>query len=144
MLLGSDFMNKNKEIDAIKKAKKIVEDLKLDEPFRSITYKTLLDKFLQTEYREKPTPSIPKVTSEKTEIPQIVEESSCRDTIRKLLSTKWGRIPRSFREIKQALEMNAIYYSKNTLLPALTRMTKKGELRRLKKGNVFAYVSSRK
>jgi len=39
-------MNKNKEIDAIKKAKKIVEDLKLDEPFKSITYKTLLDKFL--------------------------------------------------------------------------------------------------
>jgi DNA-binding Lrp family transcriptional regulator len=78
------------------------------------------------------------------EIPHIVEGRSCRETIKNLLSKPWGRTPKTAKEIKEALEMNAIHYSDNTLLPALTFLTKKGVLRRLPKGEIYAYVLSKR
>ena len=60
--------------------------------------------------------------------------------MRDLLSTEWGKHPKSYREIKEALETNAIYYPENTLWPTLTLMTKKGELRRIKKGKIYSYI----
>ena len=54
----------------------------------------------------------------------------------------WGREPRSFPEIKSALETNGIYYSKGPLAGTLNYLVKKGTLRRLGTRGSFKYVSA--
>lgn len=72
--------------------------------------------------------------------PNISKPESCSDAITKLLSTEWGKKPRTMAEFKEAMAYNAVYYPEGTFKPTFTNMTKDGKLRRVKKGTVFAYV----
>lgn len=72
--------------------------------------------------------------------PSISKPNSCSDAITKLLSTEWGKTPRTMGELKDAMTFNAAYYPEGTFKSTFTRMTKDGKLRRVKKGDVFAYV----
>lgn len=74
-------------------------------------------------------------------IPEMPSVRGCADAIRTLLETDWGKQPRSMNEIKKALETNALHFSKGTLSGSLTTMTKRGDLRRVKKDGRWKYLS---
>lgn len=74
------------------------------------------------------------------EFPKIRAGLGCSEAIRALLRTDWGKQPRSMNEIKEALETNALYFSKGTLSGTLTMMTKRGGLKRFKKAGRWTYV----
>jgi hypothetical protein len=136
-------MEHEKIQEAIKKAKEIVEKMSLEEPYKSLTYKTLLDRFLSETTREvKETPLVVKGTSD--EIPQIKNKNNFRQAILELLSSSWGIIPRTAGEIKEALELNALYMESSAIAATLIQMTKSNKLRRIKKGELFAYVLSKR
>jgi hypothetical protein len=61
-----------------------------------------------------------------------------------LLSSEWGKKPRTLREITDALEVSALYYPVATLAGVLNYMTKSGDVRRMKSNNTFAYVLKNK
>ena len=73
------------------------------------------------------------------DFPRLPSGLGCSDAIRTLLQTKWGKDHRSMAEIREALEANALYFSKGTLSGTLTLMTKKGDIRRVKKGGKWVY-----
>lgn len=73
--------------------------------------------------------------------PEVPPGLGCSDAIGTLLQTNWGKQPRSMAEIKEALEANALYFSKGTLSGTLTLMTKGGRLRRFKKDGHWVYVA---
>ena len=75
------------------------------------------------------------------EFPTLPSGLGCSDALRALLQTEWGKQPRSMAEIKEVLEANALYFSKGTLSGTLTLMTKRGELRRSKKGGNWVYLA---
>jgi len=74
------------------------------------------------------------------ELPSIKAPSGVTDAILKLLSTDWGRTPRTLKELVEAMEANAVYYSVGSISGTLTRLTKEGTVRRLKKDLEYAYV----
>ena len=80
----------------------------------------------------------PQISGE--EFPELPSGLGCSDSIRALLQTEWGKQPRSMAEIKEALEANALHFSKGTLSGTLTLMTKGGHLRRFKKAGKWVYV----
>ncbi len=75
-------------------------------------------------------------------IPTIPRPAGPSDAITKLLSTEWGRKPRVWQEINDALTINAIYYSKGSITGTLTNLTKKGKLRRIKTEKGYGYILS--
>lgn len=77
------------------------------------------------------------------EIPQITS-TTLPDAVTELLASPWGREPRTAREVKDALEVNALHYPVTTVHPQLIRMTRTGKLRRLKKGDLYSYVLVKK
>lgn len=73
--------------------------------------------------------------------PEIPPVQGCSDAIRALMKTDWGKRPRSMSEIKMALEANALYFSKGTLSGTLTTMTKRGDIRRMRKDGRWKYLA---
>ena len=67
--------------------------------------------------------------------PEMSMAGSCSDAIDALLSTEWGKKPRSISELREAMEANVIVYPKTTLSGTLVWMVKKGKLRRWKDKN---------
>ena len=83
------------------------------------------------------------VASESAEtIPTIPKPSGPSDAIIKLLSTDWGRKPRVWQDINEALVTNAIYYSKGSITGTLTNLTKKNTLRRIRTEKGYGYILS--
>ena len=74
-------------------------------------------------------------------IPKISPSKGCANALRVLMETEWGKQPRSMKEIKGALEANALYFSKGTLSGTLTTMTKRGELQRVKEEGKWKYLA---
>jgi DNA-binding Lrp family transcriptional regulator len=114
--------------EEIEKARKIVENMKLEEPYKSLTFQKLLDNFLSEQLEVKQP-----IFSSSSDIPQI-KAKNCRKAILELLSSNWGNVPRTAGEIKEALEINALYFPASTIPSALNELTKNGKLRRIKKG----------
>jgi len=90
-----------------------------------------------------------KESTPQTNVEETIEEHypalsaglGCSDAIRQLLSTDWGREqPRIMKEIQNALEANALYFSVGTISGTLNLLTKSGALRRFKKDGIWAYV----
>lgn len=73
--------------------------------------------------------------------PEMPPVQGCSDAIRVLMKTDWGKQPRSMSEIKKALEANALHFSKGTLSGTLTTMTKRGDIRRVKKDGRWKYLA---
>lgn len=74
-----------------------------------------------------------------SEYPNIVHPTNVPDAVEKLLSTDWGKSPRTLDELHSALATNAVHVRKETLGSRLTRMTRKNRLSRVKRGRVYAY-----
>ncbi len=83
-------------------------------------------------------------TESQLDYPQIVGASGCSNSLRKLLATPWGKKePRTESELTLAMRANALHFGHGTVSGLLTSMTKRGELRRLRKGSSYGYVLSR-
>lgn len=76
------------------------------------------------------------------EVPQIAPPTpaTCRDAILKLLSTDWGKTPKTLGDIIEAMEINGIYYPKARVASELLSMTRTGMARRLRTKAGFAYI----
>ena len=78
-----------------------------------------------------------------SKIPKISGDLGPSQAIREILNTQWGRMEtRTMKEINSVLEANAIYFSASSLSGVLTNLVKKGELRRSKKDDQWAYALS--
>jgi hypothetical protein len=73
--------------------------------------------------------------------PNIKSTTQCSEAIVSLLSTEWGKIPRTIGELREGMEANAIFFPKTTLSGVLVWLVKKGTLRRWKdKKRGYLYV----
>ena len=136
------------ELDDIKKqivvATQAVEDM--TEPLKTAAFGIILSKLLdEISFREKTPIGKPLIVGGSDEPPRISGAASCREAIFKLMSSDWGRRPKTMREISDALKLSAIYYQDPVVSTELRRMTNIGMLRRLKSedGKGFAYVIAR-
>jgi len=84
---------------------------------------------------------IQEIPEEEESVPTIPQVQGCSDAVRSLIRTDWGKQPRSMSEIQRALEANALHFSKGTLSGTLTTMTKRGDLRRMRKGGRWKYLA---
>ena len=78
---------------------------------------------------------------QKQYLPSISKSRGLTDAILSLLQTEWGRTPREWAEISEALKGNALHYSKGSITGTLTLLTQSGKLRRLKEGRSYKYVT---
>ncbi|NVM29191.1 MAG: hypothetical protein HWN65_10140 [Candidatus Helarchaeota archaeon] len=75
------------------------------------------------------------------DIPTLKGKIGCTEAIREVLKSSWGRKePRTLTEIKKIFETNAIFFSSGTISGTLTKMAKRGEARRIKNNNQWAYI----
>ena len=83
-------------------------------------------------------------TAEQTQnvnVPKINKVDKCGEAVVSLLTTEWGKTPRAIRELREAMEANAIFFPKTTLSGVLVWLVKKGRIRRWKdkkKGYLYA------
>ena len=74
------------------------------------------------------------------EIPEIISPSSLRDAISQLFVAHWGKTPRALGDIMNALQINAVHYTKQSVARELSRMIRSGILRRMKKPQGYVYL----
>ena len=135
------------EISQIKEQIRIAEQAVegLAEPLKTKAFAVILSKLLE-EVSPAGQPPIgkPLFVGKPEEPPTINGSTTCREAIFKLMSSDWGRKPRTMREISDAMKISAVYYQDPVVSTELRRMTRLGVLRRLKSedGN-FAYVIAR-
>lgn len=67
-----------------------------------------------------------------TQYPKIPRTNQCSEAVISLLSTDWGKNPRTIGELREGMEANAVFFPKTTLSGVLVWLTKKGDLRRWK------------
>jgi hypothetical protein len=73
--------------------------------------------------------------------PKIRRTTQCGEAVVLLLSTEWGKTPRTISELREAMEANAIFFPKTTLSGVLVWLTKKGSVRRWRdKKRGYLYV----
>jgi hypothetical protein len=88
-----------------------------------------------------PLPSAEEVSKTPTaDIPVIKPTRSTIENIEALFNTPWGRTPRSVAEVIKALEINAVPDTANAVNIYLTRLIKRGFLRRIEKEGKWAYL----
>lgn len=73
-----------------------------------------------------------KTTPEPMMFPKIPRTTQCGDAVTTLLSTDWGKTPRTIAEIREAMEANAIFFPKTTLSGVLVWLVKRNKVRRWK------------
>lgn len=78
------------------------------------------------------------------DFPSISTPKTIKEGIMELLSTDWGKKPRTLKEISSAFEINAIYFPDSSIRAMLTLMTQSSDLRRIKKPEGFAYILKRR
>ncbi len=64
--------------------------------------------------------------------PKIPPTKQCSEAVISLLSTDWGKTPRTLSEIREAMEANAVFFPKTTLSGVLVWLVKKNKVRRWK------------
>ncbi|MCS7115227.1 MAG: hypothetical protein RMJ15_08585 [Nitrososphaerota archaeon] len=82
----------------------------------------------------------PNELTERQRHPELPLVKGCAEALRVLMSTEWASEPRSMADIKKALEINGLYFSKGTLSGTLTALVKRGELHRVKENGRWTYI----
>ena len=72
--------------------------------------------------------------------PAVPKGNRLTDSILHLLETEWGKNPRDWKDINEALKRNALHYSKGSITGTLTLMTQSGKIRRIKEGHSYKYL----
>lgn len=94
--------------------------------------------FLQPMEVQSPQDARPTSTNES--LPEIPRTRHLTDAILATLTTEWGKIPRDWNEISEALRQNALHYSKGSITGTLTLLTQSGKIRRIKSGHAYKYA----
>lgn len=102
--------------------------------FASLAESTLLAQEPTAESRPSTEPELGAESS-----PVIKVTNSTTDNISALFQSSWGRAPRSLEDVSKALETNGVPDSDPAVGSVLLRLVKKGELRRIKKGDKWQY-----
>lgn len=82
--------------------------------------------------------------------PEIVKEEpqitsrKLSEAILQVLKSQWATHPRTLREIQGVLELNALRFKLASIAGQLNKFTRRGIVRRLKKGNLYSYVISQR
>jgi hypothetical protein len=82
---------------------------------------------------------------EPEDLPQIFRTTQCSEAVTSLLTTPWGKKPRTISELREAMEANAVFFPKTTLSGVLVWLVKKGSIRRWKdkkKGYLYTMNTS--
>ena len=69
-----------------------------------------------------------------------VSSSSCSEAVLQLLSSDWGRQPRTLTELGEALKANAVYYPSTTVSGVLAWLVRKNKIKRWKTDKGYVYV----
>jgi len=95
--------------------------------------------FGSTKKREEPSQSVGSVYPS-------VSASSCSEAVLQLLSSDWGKQPRTLTELGEALKANAVYYPSTTISGVLSWLVRKNKIKRWKtdKGYVYVLAGGRK
>lgn len=73
--------------------------------------------------------------------PRVLHAKSCSEAILNVLETDWGKWrPRTVSELKEALKANGLRYPGRTFTGVLTRLVKKGKVRRWKTDAGYVYI----
>ena len=82
----------------------------------------------------------PSATGE-TDYPKVSGALGPSAAIMEILTSPWGRVePRTEREVTEALKMSAIHLPQGTVSGTLNYLTRQDRLRRLSKGDRYAYT----
>jgi len=75
-----------------------------------------------------------------------VSSSSCSEAVLQLLTSDWGRQPRTLTELGEALKANAVYFPSTTISGVLAWLVRKNKIKRWKtdKGYVYVLAGGRK
>jgi len=90
----------------------------------------LVGKAFNVSFEEKKTKTKSKI--DPTKYPKISRTNQCSEAVVSLLSTNWGKNPRTIGELREGMEANAVFFPKTTLSGVLVWLTKRGDLRRWK------------
>jgi hypothetical protein len=82
---------------------------------------------------------LPTVEKVAHEFPSIKPTKSTTGNIQSLFETNWGRNLKTVSEVARALEASAVPDSVRNISSCLTKMTKKGVLKRVKRAGKWAY-----
>lgn len=80
----------------------------------------------------RPRPKRQAEIGEQEAFPQIPRTTQCSEAVTELLSSDWGKTPRTIAELREAMEANAVFFPKTTLSGVLVWLVKKGSVRRWK------------
>ena len=122
--------DKTEEIDTLNKIDEIVS--KINKAFNGEKQKRTVKQVKTPVAKEDVSP---------LDFPKIGRTTQCGEAVQALLSSDWGKTPRTIGEIREAMEANAIFFPKTTLSGVLVWLVKKGQLRRWKdKKRGYLYV----
>lgn len=77
--------------------------------------------------------------------PKIQPSEGCDEAVLRLLETDWGKWrPRTFDEIKTALDANGLKFSRRSMNGVLAELVKKGQIRRWSTDAGFVYILAEK
>jgi hypothetical protein len=97
----------------------------------------LMENVLKAFERTKTSEEAPQADS--SDVPSI-SASSCSEAVLQLLTSDWGRQPRTLTELGEALKANAVYYPSTTLSGVLAWLVRKNKIKRWKTDKGYVYV----
>jgi len=77
--------------------------------------------------------------SSSVKVPEV-SASSCSEAIIQLLSSDWGKQPRTLAELGEALKTNAVYFPSTTISSVLSWLVRKNKIKRWKTDKGYVYV----
>jgi len=77
--------------------------------------------------------------SDSSAYPQV-SASGCSEAVLQLLTSDWGKQPRSLPELGEALKANAVYYPSTTVSGVLAWLVRKNKIKRWKTDKGYVYV----
>ena len=121
--------------NTIEKLPKLITNV--HKAFDSLTPKTVTTLTVKT----KPSASQPKSKKTSQAYPKITSAKSSEDAILGILKTNWGKWrPRTMGELQDAMKNNNLKYSKTVLTRAVSKLVKKGMVRRWSTKDGFVYI----
>jgi hypothetical protein len=126
----------NKDVTAtIEDLPKLIKNI--HKAFDSMTPKTVTTLTVKTE------PSASKTQTKKSsqDYPKITSAKNSEDAILGILKTNWGKWkPRTMDELQDAVISNNLKYTKTILKKAISKLVKKGMIRRWNTNAGFVYI----
>ncbi len=73
------------------------------------------------------------------EVPQISNAKSNADAVKQLLTSGWAHVPRTLKEIVDALRTSGLYVQSTDISGILTNLVRKGEISRTRTDRGYGY-----